>query len=211
MNKDLMDFWRRWVDGEEEINITIDGAILKYSMINKKSNDGVRDWVCFTSKDKLYSFIKYILLPSIQITTNIGIKDSMVYFDVCEYDQTIKLLETFKINTYKEDIEEYKSWLKELEILENNDYNFKNIIDFINNISAKVNKNENLELELKIFENIKSVGNYITNEYEKDNNIGELESKFELNKNEIKDLFDNIDSNKFMQKKILTLLNEKSI
>ena len=211
MSKNLINFWEKWIDGEDDIDVTADGMILKYSMINRKSNDGVKDWVCFDSKDKLFSFIKYLLLPSIQITTSIGIKDSEVYLDVCDYDKTIKLLETFKINGYEQAIGDYKRWLEEIEVIENNEYNFESIRSFINKISSEVNIHEDTFLELHLFQNIKSVGNLLIKQYEDDNMLDILESKFELSKDEIEDLFKSIDNNKFMLKKILVLLNEKSI
>lgn len=211
MSKSLINFWEKWIDGEDDIDVTADGMILKYSMINRKSNDGVKDWVCFDSKDKLFSFIKHLLLPSIQITTSIGIRDSEVYLDVCDYDKTIKLLETFKINGYEQAIGDYKRWLEEIEVIENNEYNFESIRSFINKISSEVNIHEDTFLELHLFQNIKSVGNLLIKQYEDDNMLDILESKFELSKDEIEDLFERIDNNKFMLKKILVLLNEKSI
>jgi hypothetical protein len=211
MSKSLINFWEKWIDGEDDIDVTADGMILKYSMINRKSNDGVKYWVCFDSKDKLFSFIKYLLLPSIQITRSIGIRDSEVYLDVCDYDKTIKLLETFKINGYEQAIGDYKRWLEEIEVIENNEYNFERIRGFINKISSEVNIHEDTFLELHLFQNIRSVGNLIIKQYEDDNMLDILESKFELSKDEIEDLFERIDNNKFMLKKIIVLLNEKSI
>jgi len=211
MSKNLINFWEKWIDGEDDIDVTADGIILKYSMINRKSNDGVKDWVCFNSKEKLFSFIKYLLLPSIQITRSVGIRDSEVYLDVCDYDKTIKLLETFKINGYEQAIGDYKRWLEEIEVIENNEYNFESIRSFINKISSEVNIHEDTFLELHLFKNIKSVGNLLIKQYEDDNMLDILESKFELSKDEIEDLFERIDNNKFMLKKILVLLNEKSI
>lgn len=211
MSENLINFWEKWIDGEDNIDVTLDGIILKYSMINRKINDGVKDWVCFDSKDKLFSFIKYLLLPSIQITRSIGIRESEVYLDVCDYDKTIKLLETFKINGYEQAIVDYKRWLEELEIIENNKYNFEGIRSFINRISSEVNICEDISLELHLFENIKSVGNLLIKQYEDDNMLDILESKFELSKDEIEDLFESIDNNKFMLKKMLILLNERSI
>ena len=211
MSEDLIDFWKKWIDGEEDIDVTEDGIILKYCIINKQSNDEVKDWVCFNSKDKLYSFIKYLLLPSIQLTRSIGIKESQVYFDVCEYGETIKLLETFKIDSYENYIEDYKKWFNETEILEKNEYFFGSITNFINKICCEVTKTEDIFVEVQLFENIKCVGNIIIKQYEDDNMLDILESKFELSKDEIADLFESIDNNKFMLKKILVLLNERSI
>src|SRR5471030_573759 len=153
MSENLMNFWEKWIDGEEDVDVTSDGTIIRYSIINRKSNDGVKDWLCFSSKDKLYSFIKYLLLPSIQITRSIGIRDSEVYLDVCDYDKAIKLFKAFKINGYEQAIVDYERWLEELEIIENNEYNFESIRSFINKISSEVNIHEDTFLELHLFQN----------------------------------------------------------
>lgn len=211
MSKNLISFWGKWVDGEEDIDVTIDGTILKYSMINRQSKDGVKDWVCFTSKEKLFSFIKYLLLPSIQISKTIGVSESEVYLDVCDYNKTIKLLGTLKANNYEKAIADYKRWIKEIENLENNDYSFDNIRNFINKISDEVSGEEGIFLELMLFKNIKCVGNILIKEYEDNNMLDVLESKFELSKEEIIGLFDSIEDNKFMLKRIATLLNERFI
>ncbi|EKQ50140.1 MULTISPECIES: hypothetical protein [unclassified Clostridium] len=211
MSEDLISYWEKWIEGEEEIDLTIDGIILKYSMINKQNKDGVRDWVCFTSKEKLYSFIKYVLLPSIQISRTIGIKESEVYLDVCDYEKTINLLKAFKANNYEIAIEDYNRWLKELEGLENGDFNFDDIHSFIHKVSDEIDTREVVHLEVKLFENIKCVGRNLVKEYEDNNMLDVLETKFELSKDEIIWLFEAIDDNKFMIKRITTLLNEKFV
>ncbi|WP_297421395.1 hypothetical protein [Clostridium sp.] len=211
MSEDLISYWEKWIEGEEEIDLTIDGIILKYSMINKQNKDGVRDWVCFTSKEKLYSFIKCVLLPSIQISRTIGIKESEVYLDVCDYEKTIKLLQAFKIDNYESAIEDYNRWLKELEGLENRDFNFDDIHSFIHKVSNEIDSREVIYLELQLFENIKCVGRMLIKEYEDNNMLDVLETKFELSKDEIIWLFEAIDDNKFMIKRITTLLNEKFV
>lgn len=211
MNEDLIKYWEKWVEGEDEIDITIDGIILKYTMINKQSKDGVKDWVCFTSKEKLFSFIKYLLLPSIQISRTIGVKESEVYLDVCDYEKIIKLLETFKAYNYKTAIEDYKKWLNGIDKLESEDFNFEDIQKFINKISYEIDTREAVYLELQLFKNIKSVGQDLIKEYSENNMLDVLESKFGLNKDEIIGLFESIDDNKFMLKRVTALLNERFV
>lgn len=211
MSEDLVNYWKKWIEGEDEVDLTIDGIILKYSMMNKQSKDGVKDWVCFTSREKLFSFIKYVLLPSIQISRTIGIKECEVYLDVCDYEKTIKLLEAFKVNNYEMAVEDYKRWLKEIEKLEKEDFNFEKTKDFINRIANEIETKEAVYLELQLFKNIKCIGKDLIEEYKKYNMLDVLESKFELNNDEIIGLFESIDDNKFMLKRITTLLNERFV
>lgn len=211
MNEDLINYWEKWVEGEEDIDITIDGVMLKYIMLNKQSDDGVKDWVCFTSKEKLFSFIRYVLLPSIQISRTIGAREGEVYLDVCDSEKTIQLIEALKVYNYEMAIKDYKRWIDELGKLENAEVNLDNIKRFINEVISEVDEKEALYLEFMLFENIKCVGKELIEEYESNNMLDVLESKFELNKEEIIGLFDSIDDNKFMLKRVTTLLNERFV
>lgn len=211
MSEDLINYWGQWIDGEEEIDFTIDGIIFKYFMVNKQSDDGVKDWVCFTSKEKLFSFIKCVLLPSIQISRTIGTKNSEVYLDVYNSEKTDKFLEILRAYDYEVAIDDYKRWISEIEKIEGEDFNYETVRNFIASINDEVENGEAIFLELQLFKNIKCVGEELIKEYEDHNMLDVLESKFELNKNEITGLFRSIDDNKFMIKRITSLLNERFV
>ncbi|MEG0774728.1 hypothetical protein [Clostridium sp.] len=209
MSINLIAYWRNWVKNNEDISITIDGYILKYSMVNQFSNVGVRNWVCCISKKKLYSFIKYLLLPSVIITKYIGIEEQEVYFDVCDYDEAIQILEFSEVKGYEKAIETFSIWFEEIEELEEKDLDFENLRSFINKVSLEVEYSHGLYLELELFENIRSVGKTLIKEYEAEGTLAILENIMELSKEKTANLFENFDENEFMLKKITTLLNER--
>lgn len=64
-------------------------------------------------------------------------------------------------------------------------------------------------LDLAIYKNIKSVGKALIEEYENENMLDYLEETFGVHKDDIEEVFENINENKFMQKKILSFLNER--
>ena len=64
-------------------------------------------------------------------------------------------------------------------------------------------------MNLQLYENISSVGKTLISEYEEQGMLSELEDIMELKRSQIEELFNNIDNNEFMMKKISILLNSK--
>lgn len=206
MSENLIAYWRNWLESDITIPITSDGYIFKFSLFNQCGNDGARDWVCCTSKKKLYSFIKYFILPSVQLSRTIGILEKETIFAVEDYDNTLMYLENSKADNYLEHIETYKRWFDEIDKLEKEDASFKQIRDYVEKISLEVDYLKGIYVELELFENINSVGKTLIDDYEKDEVLPILEFEMELSKEQILELFENIDSNQFMLGKIVDLL-----
>ena len=187
------------------------GYVINYSMINMRKNEGVGDWVCCSSIKKLISFIKYVLLPSVIITKIIGMQENKLYFDVSTYEETIDILEEGEFDGHNEAIDEYSACFNELDKLEKTSAGWTEIRDFLQYLNNSIDYRDGLLINLQLFKNIKSVGKDLINEYEEQNMIEELEAAFEMDKEGIEDLFDNIENNKFMLRKIGELLNNKAI
>lgn len=209
MNENLIAYWRNWFDSEIKLPITTDGYIFKYSIYHQGSNDGNYEWICCTSKNKLYSFIKYFILPSIQISRTIGIKEESIYLGVENYDDTIEYLENSKCDDYIEQIETYKRWFNEIEQLEKEDASIDKLRECVRKITLEVDYRKYIFVELDVFENISSVGRSLVKEYEDDEVLGILECELEMNKEQILELFDNINDNKLMLSKITNILTDR--
>lgn len=209
MSGNLIAYWRKWCDEEVIIPITPDGYIFKYGIYNQNSNEGNYDWVCCTSKKKLYAFIKYFILPSIQLSRTIGIKENTVCPFVLDYDDTIAYLVNSKLDDYQEHIETYKRWFNEIDILEKAGAEFSEIRKYITKVCLDVDYSKHIYVELDVFENISSVGKTLIEDYEEDEVLDVLELEMEMDKEQILELFNNIDSNKFMMEKITTLMSNR--
>lgn len=209
MSGNLIAYWRKWCDEEVIIPITPDGYIFKYGIYNQNSNEGNYDWVCCTSKKKLYAFIKYFILPSIQLSRTIGIKENTVCPFVLDYDDTIAYLVNSKLDDYQEHIETYKRWFNEIDILEKAGAEFSEIRKYITKVCLDVDYRKHIYVELDVFENISSVGKTLIEDYEEDEVLDVLELEMEMDKEQILELFNNIDSNKFMMEKITTLMSNR--
>ena len=60
---------------------------------------------------------------------------------------------------------------------------------------------------MEFFEDVKEIGRDLVKEFESDDMLDELEKQMDLNKNQIIDLFDGIEKNPFMLKRIATYLS----
>lgn len=209
MSENLISYWRNWLNSEINIPITPEGYMFKYRIFNQESNDGMCEWVCCTSKKKLYAFIKYFILPSIQLTRTIGLKEGIACLFVENYDDTISYLDNPKLEDYKEHIETYKRWFNEVEKLEKEDASIDDLRKCIKGISSEVDYRTYIFVELDLFENISSVGKKLVEDFEKDDNLDILELELEMNKEQILELFNNINDNKFMLSKITNILIDR--
>lgn len=204
----LIAYWEAWLNDEIKIPMTTDGYIINYTIINMRSNEGVGDWLCCNSKKKAFSFIKDVLIPSVQVTRSIGREEKEVFLDVSTYEETIAMLEEWQYNSC-DIIEEYKKWYNYVEDMEERDASFEEINEFLQKISASIVLDEEVLINLAIYKNIKSVGRVLVKEYSDQGMLNELEKIMGLSADEILELFDNIDKNKFMLNKISVLLNGK--
>lgn len=209
MSENLLAYWRSQLDEDKEIEITADGYMFKYIIANQYSGDVLQNWVCCTSKKKLYSFLKNIILPSISISKTVGIIENIAFLDVMSYDETIDILSSPKIENSITEINRFKSSYDEINKLEMEDAPFDKIKEFVTKITLEVDYREGIFVEVEVFKNISDVGKELIKAYEEDGMIDVLESQIELSKVEIENLFNNITDNKFMMKKINTLLNER--
>lgn len=209
MGDNLIPYWEAWLQDEIEIPMNKDGYVINYSIINMASSEGVGEWLCCNTLKKVCSFIKFVLLPSVIITKVVGIKENQVYLDVSNFEETIEILEESEFDGYEEAIEEYTACFQELERLEKSNASWKEIKGLLDYINYKVDIKDGVLVNLQLYENISSVGKTLISEYEEQGMLSELEDIMELKKSQIEELFNNIDNNEFMMKKISILLNSK--
>ena len=123
----------------------------------------------------------------------------------------IDILEENEFEGYEDAIEEYKVCFEVLEKLEQDNADIKEVKEILDYINYKVDIKTGLVVNLQLYDNIKSVGTTLIKEYEEQGMLDELERTMGLKKNQILELFNNIDKNEFMLKKIGVLLNSKLI
>lgn len=209
MEENEIVFWEHWLQKEEDIPITKDGYMFKYYIANEYGSCGVCNWLCCISKNKLFAFIKYCILPSIQLTRTFGLNEGTVYLDVMDYEQTLYFLSKEEVDDSERYIDTYKRWFDEIDKLQANDCSFKDIREYLRKTTLEVDYMEGIYVDLDAFENISSVGKTLIEDFEKDGYLDILELELEMNKEQILDMFNNIDENQFMIKKIKDLLLDR--
>ena len=88
-----------------------------------------------------------------------------------------------------------------------NNFTLEKLKRFINITNSRGNVAFGIFSKLEFFKNVNEIGKELVKEFEDDNMLDELESHMDLNKNQILALFDGIDKNPFMLKRLGTYLS----
>lgn len=214
MSCDLVYYWENFLDKyiDKEMEAKIDSHMLKFYIINQDSNETFYKWFSFSNKEELLGFIKFIALPSAYCSRAFGEKENSVLITAATYEDVLELLrnnivgiDEDIINNFKKDYEEIKS------IEDDKSFDLKMIRKFCDNFGDLLDYKSKVFSNIEVYEDIKMLGKELVSSFEKDGMLKELEKQMNLNKEEIEELFLNIDKNPFMLKKINTFLDNKFI
>ena len=87
------------------------------------------------------------------------------------------------------------------------DLGIEGVKKYLELVNKYNDRNAKIFLELEFYKNVNMIGKGLIDEYEKENMLDYLEENMSLNKNEILSMFENIDKNMFMLKRLNTYLN----
>lgn len=200
-------YWKNYLKTEKEFKLTPNSYVIHFVVVNQASNDIYSEWLSFPSDKELIGFIKNVALPSGYYSKLFGEKDGYIFITASSYDEANELLRN---NTYKVDeklINDFNEDYRIIEDIENSGLNMENINEFCNSYNSHLNGQDIVWSYIEIYENIKAVGLMLIKEYEEDGMIDQLENKLGMSKDQIIELFSNIDNNPFMMRRIKELLN----
>lgn len=203
---DLIYYWQNYLINQENMEFKPDAYVLKLSLVNSYSRDYFCNWYSFKCIEELNSFIKYILIPSTYITKAFGKEEDTIFLDALDYFETMELMKDAE-NIYKlELINDIKYDYDFIEKLEKN-FNVDNLKKFFYMTNERRHGDLGIFSKVEFFENVNEIGRDLVKEFEDDNMLEELESHMDLNKNQIIALFDGINNNPFMLKRLGTYLS----
>ena len=210
MDENLLYYWDNLLSEEKQQEPKINDYIVHFALTNQYDNNGINEWICCDSMSKLLGLLKYVILPSTQLSRAImhNENQSEVGFGTVGYIETIELLENIK-----SDIKfklEYEYWFKELEKY-NSENEFESIRYIIDDINKKVDHKDGIFLTLEVYKGVKDVGLQLLKDYENEDMIDVLEDCFNFNKYEIENMFNNLDKNVFLLKRIIPILYNLNI
>lgn len=206
MDEQIIYYWDNILNNDKVQEPKSNDYIVHFALINQYEDSIINKWICCDSMNKLLGLIKYVILPSIQLSRAL-IKDenqSEICFGTMGYCDTIEAF-----NDIKSDIKfkvEYEDWFKALEKY-NNEIEFDIVRSTLNDINKKVDYKEGVFLTLEVYENVKEVGLQLLKDYDEEDMIDVLEDCFNFSKDEIENMFNNLDKNIFLLKRIMPILN----
>ena len=206
MDENILYYWENKMHETKTQEPKINDYIVHFVLINQYSNSGVNKWICCEDIDKLLGFAKYVALSSLQITRSLVDKDKMegICFDTVGYDASLELLED--MDSRIELIEEYKNWFSQLEGC-NKETSIEEIKVIVDNITQQVDHMTGVLITFELYKNVKEVGFELIRDYEEDGLVDILEDSFNFKIDEIENLFNTLDQNKFLLKRIIPILD----
>ena len=190
---------------KDSIDIKPNEYILKFSLINSYSRDFFCNWYSFKSQQEIIGFIKFVVIPSTYITKAFGKEEDTIFLDALEDYEAIEIIEESKNYNKLDILKEIKQDYKIINSLKDN-FTLEKLKNFISLTNSKSNIMFGIFSKLEFFKNVNEIGKELVKEFEDDNMLDKLENNMDLNKNQILDLFDGIDKNPFMLRRLGTYL-----
>ena len=203
---DSIYYWQNYLCKQDEMYIKPNAYVLKFSLINTYSKDVFCNWYSFKSYEALIGFIRYVVVPSSYITKVFGKEQETIFIDALNEEDTIELIEDSDIKNKLDVILEINQEYNLLKSLKNN-FTVDKMKRYINLVNINNSIKNNIFSNLEFFENVNVIGRELVKEFEADNMLSDLESHMSLNKKQIIDMFDGIDKNPFMLKRLGTYLS----
>lgn len=206
MDENILYYWENKMHETKTQEPKINDYIVHFVLINQYSNSGVNKWICCEDIDKLLGFAKYVALSSLQITRSLVDKDKMegICFDTVGYNASLELLED--MDSRSELIEEYKNWFSQLEEC-NKETSIEEIKVIVDNITQQIDHMTGVLITFELYKNVKEVGLELIRDYEENGLVDILEDSFNFRIDEIENLFNTLDKNKFLLKRIIPILD----
>ncbi|OWZ84099.1 hypothetical protein [Natranaerobius trueperi] len=206
MSQNSIYYWQNFLEKDEVSGVKPDSYILNFHIVNQNTNDIYYEWFSFENEKELLGFIKYVALPSAYYSRTIGKEKDELIVSPDTYDGVLELLNNAEvdeneINNFKEDF----SLVEDIE----NDFSLEQLEKFSDSFHSHLDIYGIVFAGLYVHENIKKLGEQLIKDYEEEGMIDELERQMELGKDDIIDLFSNIENNPFMLRKINEFLSNQ--
>ncbi|MGL4989957.1 MAG: hypothetical protein ACRCYC_10425 [Paraclostridium sp.] len=163
-------------------------AFLKVLMVNQDSDDVMFNYYNFNNLDEIINFIKYIILPSVLLSTSLAEYEELMQITIGRKD-LLMMVENIE-EVQEKEINTYKMFYDKLSDFKDKKYELKDLLLIIEQINSYYG-NKNVFL---IVEYSNSLHEYLTDIYlgykNIDENLNELKEKFIDTDFEIEDLLE---------------------
>lgn len=203
----LIYYWQNFLANQDDVSLKPNAYVIKFCIVNKYSYDYYCNWYSFAKVEKLISFLKCVVIPSTYITKAFGKDENTIFLDALDKYECMEYLERASVFDKRELLRRVNREYDFLSRVEKCNLGIEGVKKYLELINKYNDKNSKIFLELEFYKNVNMIGKGLIDEYEKENMLDDLEENMSLNKNEILSMFENIDKNMFMLKRLNTYLN----
>lgn len=208
MSHNSVYYWKNFLEKDKAADVKPNSYVLNLHIVNQNTSGYFYKWYSFDTKEEVIGFIKFVALPSGYYSRIFGKEDNDVVIGAESYNSVLELLYNNIVKVDEELIANYKTDYELIEEVEKN-FTLDLLKKFCDSFNSHLNFRGTVFSGIEVYENIKEFGKQLVSDYEEDGMIEELEGQMELSKEEIVELFSNIESNQFMLKKINEFLDSK--
>ena len=203
MKESMISYWGNRLKDQHK-DLRVNDYIVHVAIIDKTYNQGINKWISCKNLDEVESLLQCVVIPSCQISRGLMDRNTgQLYFDSTPYDETISLLDSISINYNL--IHEYQECYR---MVDSYTGQFENLKYLENEIMKNVDYTSNIKVKVKLYENVKSAGLGLIEEYKQNQMTDKLEENTKFSVSELEDIFNNIDNNEFLVKRITPMLND---
>ncbi|MEQ8197370.1 MAG: hypothetical protein ABRQ27_05150 [Clostridiaceae bacterium] len=208
MSCDSLYYWKNFLNKDIANEVKPDSYILNFYIVNQNTSEVFNEWYPFDSPGEVLGFIKYVVLPSGYFSRIFGEENDDIFITADTYEGVFELLNNNRIRVDKTLIGNFKKDYSLLEKVEKK-FALENLEQFCDSFNYHLDINEPVFSSLEVFRNIKDFGLQLVRDYEEQGMTDELEEQMEMSKEEILELFSNIQDYPFMLKRITEFLSSR--
>lgn len=201
-------YWENFLENGKENDVKANSYILNFYIANQNTNESFYKWYSFNNENELLGFIKFIVLPSGYFSRIFGEVNNEIIVTASTYGETLEMLNNNNVrvdNTLSNNFEEDYSIIEEIE----KEFRLDVVEKFCDSFNLHLYYKGIVFSNIEIYKSIKEFGNKLVSQYEEDGMIDELEKQMEMTKEQIIELFYNIENNTFMLNRINKFLSSK--
>ena len=203
----LVYYWENYLSKQEDICIEPKDYVLKFSLVNGYSNNYFSNWYSFEDTEGVIGFLKYVVIPSAYVTKLFGKEEENVFIDAIDEYEIMELAEESSAINKRELIKKMNKEYDFITRIDKYDFGEDGIKRFVELVEKNNRGNSKIFADVEFYKNVNEIGRSLVEEYEKEDMLDSLEKNMSLSKNQILNMFEHIDQNVFMMKKLNTYLN----
>lgn len=201
-------FWENYIKSEKTFELKLNSYILTFAEVNQKSCNVYSECISFPRLMDVLEFIEYIIIPSSFISRIMGEREGFILLDCLDRESTFRICEQYSGRKYRKLVDSLDYFYSNIDRLKY-DFSVRDLDNLLDEFNELFSYKNIVFARVNFYRNIQILGNTLIREYDDIDLINLLEEDLELNIDDIKRMFNDLDNNPLMLKNIKTYLNKK--